>query len=125
MTYNINFVLAVEEVLKGSVQSGKNITVSLPGGKVGFPGGSTAEVQTPWFKKMVNRKRYLLFLSGMPNADTFVTTGGPQGVFEISADGSGVLSHSGLVNDVMRQYAGKSAQSFLTEIKQAIAGANQ
>ena len=115
----------VEEVLKGSVKPGGNITVSLPGGKVGFPGGSTAEVQTPWFKKMVNRKRYLLFLTGKPNANTFVTTGGPQGVFEIPADGSGVLSHSGLVNDVMRQYAGKSVQSFSTEIKQAIAGANQ
>jgi hypothetical protein len=112
----------VEQVLKGAVQPGGDITVSLPGGKVGFPGGGTAEVQTLWFKKMVNHKRYLLFLNGKPNAQTFTTNGGPQGVFEIPADGSGVLSHSGLTNDVMRQYGGKSIQSFVTEIKQAIGG---
>ena len=109
----------VEEVLKGHVRTGGNITVSLPGGKVGFPGGGTAEVLTPWFKKMVNHKRYLLFLTGKPTSDSFTTTGGPQGVFEIAADGS-VLSHSGLANDVMRQYAGKSNQAFVKEIKEAI-----
>lgn len=112
--------VTVEEVLKGNVQPGAKISVSLPGGKVGFPGGATAEVLTPWFKKMVNHKRYLLFLTGKRNAQSFMTTGGPQGVFEIPADGSGVLSHSGLSNDVMRQYAGKSASSFVSEIKQAI-----
>jgi len=112
----------VEDVLKGHVKSGGEITVSLPGGKVGFPDGSTAEVQTVWFKKMLNNKRYLLFLSGKPTSDSFTTTGGPQGVFEIPADGSGVLSHSGLANDVMRQYDRKSATSFLSEIKQAMKG---
>lgn len=110
----------VEDVLKGHVKPGGNITVSLPGGKVGFPDGSTAEVQTVWFKKMLNHRSYLLFLTGKQNADTFIPTGGPQGVFEIPADGSGVLSHSGLGNDVMRQYAGKSTQSFVKEIKRAI-----
>jgi len=109
----------VEEVLKGHVKTGGNITVSLPGGKVGFPDGSTAEVQTPWFRKMVNHKRYLLFLTGKPTSDSFTTTGGPQGVFEIAADG-GVLSHSGLANDVMRQHAGKSNQAFVREIKNAL-----
>ena len=110
----------VEDVLKGHLQPGGNITVSLPGGKVGFPDGSTAEVQTMWFKKMVNHKRYLLFLTGKPNAVTFNTTGGPQGVFEVPADGTGLVSHSGLNNDVMRQYAGRSIQSFVKDIKQEI-----
>jgi len=110
----------IEDVLKGHVKTGGNITVSLPGGKVGFPDGTKAEVQTPWFRKMVNHKRYLLFLIGKPTSDSFTTTGGPQGVFEIPADGSGVLSHSGLSNDVMRQYAGKSNQAFVKEIKDAI-----
>lgn len=110
----------VEEVLKGNLKAGGNITVSLPGGKVGFPDGSTAEVQTTWFKKMLSNKRYLLFLTGKPNGDTFMPTGGPQGVFEIPADGTGLLSHSGLANDVMRKYDGKSPQLFAKEIKQAI-----
>jgi hypothetical protein len=114
----------VEDVLKGHVRTGGNITVSLPGGKVGFSDGSTAEVQTPWFRKMVNRKRYLLFLSGKPTSDSFTTTGGPQGVFEIAADGS-LLSHSGLANDVMRQYAGKNNQAVIKEIKDAIAASNK
>lgn len=113
----------VDEVLKGQLQPGRSITVSLPGGKVGFPDGSTAEVQTLWFRKMINHKRYLLFLTGNPNAESYVTTGGPQGVFEVPADGSGVVSHSGLSNDVMRQYGGKSVQSFVNEIKQVLAAA--
>ncbi|HEU4711131.1 MAG TPA: hypothetical protein VFS76_06170 [Pyrinomonadaceae bacterium] len=116
----------VEEVLKGQRQAGQKITVSLPGGMVGFPGGVTAEVQTPWFKKMLNNRRYLLFLNGKVNGDTFSPTGGPQGVFEIPADGTGVLSHSGLTKDVMQQYAGKNRQTFVQEIKDAIrAEANQ
>lgn len=110
----------VEDVLKGHVKTGRDITVSLPGGMVGFPDGSTAEVQTPWFRKMVNNKRYLLFLTGKPTSDSFTTTGGPQGVFEIAADG-GLRSHSGLANDVMRQNAGKSNQAFVREIKDALA----
>jgi hypothetical protein len=110
----------VEDVLKGHVKTGGNITISLPGGKVGFPDHSTAEVQTPWFRKMLNHKRYLVFLSGKPTSDSFTTTGGPQGVFEIPADGSGLVSHSGLSNDVMRQYAGKSASTLVSEIKDAI-----
>jgi hypothetical protein len=109
----------VEEVLKGQVKTGEDINVSLPGGKVGFPDGSTAEVQTLWFKKMVNNKRYLLFLSGKPKSESFTTTGGPQGVFEIAADG-GMLSHSGLTNDVMRANAGKRSHAFVKEIKDAI-----
>ena len=114
------YTAQVEEVLKGQGQPGQKITVSLPGGMVGFPGGATAEVQTPWFKKMLNNRRYLLFLSGKPNGDTFSPTGGPQGVFEIPADGTGVLSHSGLTQDVMQQYAGKNRQNFVREIKDAI-----
>jgi hypothetical protein len=106
-------------VLKGHVKTGGNITVSLPGGKVGFPDGSTAEVHTPWFRKMINHKRYLVFLTGKPTSDSFTTTGGPQGVFEIAADGS-LISHSGLAKDVMREYAGKSSQAFVKEVKEAV-----
>ena len=114
------YTARVEEVLKGQGEPGQKITVSLPGGMVGFPGGATAEVQTPWFKKMLNNRRYLLFLTGKPNGVTFSPTGGPQGVFEIPADGTGVLSHSGLSQDVMQQYAGKNRQDFVREIKDAI-----
>ncbi|HEU4765815.1 MAG TPA: hypothetical protein VFS77_00535 [Pyrinomonadaceae bacterium] len=110
----------IEEVLKGQGQPGRKITVGLPGGKVGFPEGGTAEVQTPWFKKMLNNRRYILFLSGKPDGKSFVPTGGPQGVFEIPADGTGVLSHSGLSKDAMHQYAGKSRQVFVNEIKNAM-----
>lgn len=114
--YKVN----IEEVLKGQAQPGRKISVSLPGGKVGFPEGGTAEVQTPWFKKMLNNRRYILFLTGKPDGNSFVPTGGPQGVFEIPADGTGVLSHSGLSKDAMQQYAGKSRQIFVNEIKNAM-----
>jgi hypothetical protein len=108
----------IEQVLKGDLKPGDNVTVSLPGGKVGFADGSTAEVQTVWFKKMVNNKRYLLFLNDKNKTRNFLTTGGPQGVFELPADGRGAVSHSGLRDDAMRTYDNKNVAAFLNEIRQ-------
>lgn len=113
------YKVRVEEVLKGGVEVGSALTLSVPGGKVGFEDGSTAETQAMWFRKMVNHRRYVLFLDQKGRADEFVTSGGPQGVYELPADGQGVVTHSGLREDPLRQYDKKDVQEFLREVRAA------
>lgn len=115
-----DYRVRIEDALKGSVTAGDTLTVSLPGGKIGFEDNSTAEVQTPWFKKMVNNQRYILFLQANPSAGSFVTTGGPQGVFEIPAKGQEVLSHSGIKDDPVREHHKSKPKDFLKKLRQAI-----
>lgn len=115
-----DYQVLIEDVLKGSVTVGDLLTVSLPGGKIGFEDNTTAEVQTPWFKKMVSNNRYILFLQANPNTGSFVTTGGPQGVFEISAKGQEVLSHSGIKDDPVREHHKSKSKDFLKKLRQAI-----
>jgi hypothetical protein len=115
------YKVRVEEVLKGGgVKAGSALTLSVPGGKVGFEDGSTAETQALWFRKLVNHRRYVLFLDQKGRADEFVTTGGPQGVYELPADGQGVVSHSGLREDPLRRFDKKDVQEFLTEVRSAV-----
>lgn len=94
--------------------------MSLPGGKVRFADGSTAEIRTAWFKKMQNGKTYALFLS--PGSGSgFVTTGEAQGLFEIpTTEGDqSVKTHSGIPRDSVGKYQGTDVKTFLRELRQA------
>jgi len=113
-----SYQVVVEDVLKGQFQRGYTLAVSLPGGKVGFEDGSTAETQALWFKRMLNNKRYILFLEKSNGADGFLTTGGPQGVFEIPGDGT-VVSNSSLRDDPIRQHDKAKVKDFIKKLEQA------
>jgi hypothetical protein len=117
----LDYTVKVEYVYKGALREGDTITVSLPGGKVMFEDGSTAEVRTPWFKKMENGKTYALFLSPNGRSGSFVTTGEAQGLFEIptTKDSSAVKTHSGLLTDPMWKYHNTDVKAFLRELRRA------
>jgi hypothetical protein len=85
--YRVNMT----NVLKGKVNSGSDITVHLPGGRVEFEDGTSAEVITPNFERMENDKKYVLFL-GKEQGDNnrYILTGGSQGLFEVTDKG---ISH--------------------------------
>lgn len=85
--YQIN----IKEVIKGNVLPDEKVNLSLPGGTVVFEDGTSAEIRTPDFERLENGKTYILFLSRKKGAaDSFVATGGAQGLFELPADKSGV-----------------------------------
>lgn len=116
----IDYQVRIDSKLKGSLSTSNIITVSLPGGKVGFiqPDGTTAyaEIRTPWFTKMENGKQYYLFLSKTGSLArrfriiNFEPTGGPQGVFEIV---NGVVkSNSGRLRDPIWQYHNTALSDF-------------
>ena len=80
------YTFTIERAFKGKMQSGETIQVALPGGRYTFPDGSTAQINTPNYKRMLNGHRYLLFLSGIPSEHWFSPTGGSQGIFEFRED---------------------------------------
>jgi hypothetical protein len=115
----IDYNLVVEKVYRGKLSEGNEFTVSLPGGKVVFPDGSTATVSTPWFKKMQNDKTYLLFLK---QGETFTTVGGPRGVFQIPTDRSSrkVQAHTLIAGDPILEYDDIDVRAFFKELRLAI-----
>lgn len=118
----IDYSVKLEYVYQGSLKQGNTITVSLPGGSVEFPDGSSAEIQTPWFKKMQEGTTYLLFLNEAAGGRAFVTTGQAQGVFEIpTSEGSRtVKTHTGVMRDPMWKYQNMDVKVFLREVRKAI-----
>lgn len=117
----IDYKVRVEHVYKGTLGVGSVVTVSLPGGRIGFADGSTAEVRTGWFKKMESGKAYALFLTGGGRNGTFVTTGNAQGLFEIPTTkySREVKTHSGNPGDPIWKYNGMDVKAFLAELRQA------
>lgn len=114
----INYRLIADKVYKGNLNEGDEFTVSLPGGKVAFTDGSTAEINTPWFKKMQNDKTYLLFLK---QGEPFTTIGGPRGLFQIPTDKNSrkVQAHTLIEGDPILEY-NIDVRAFLRELKQAV-----
>jgi hypothetical protein len=117
----IDYSVNIEYVLKGNNKAGSTITVSLPGGLVAFPDGSSAEIRTPWFKKMHEGATYLLFLNDAAGAGSYVTTGQAQGVWEIPTGTTTrtVKAHTGLMNDPMWKYQNMDVKTFLKEVRKA------
>lgn len=116
-----DYQVRVEYSYKGRLQEGNIISVSLPGGLVEFEDGSRAEIRAPWFKKMENGHTYLLYLKNITASRPFVTTGGPQGVFEIptSRESRSVKSNSGLPQDQMWKYHNMNVRVFFKEVRKA------
>lgn len=116
----IDYKVRVMYVYKGAAREGDIVTVSLPGGRVGFDDGSTAEIRTSWFKKMMDGKAYALFLTATPRPGIFVTTGEAQGLFEVpkrAEDGMIVQAHTGLLNDPVAKYHNGDAREFFKELR--------
>ncbi len=116
----LDYKVKVEYVYKGTVKQGATITVSLPGGKLMFDDGSTAEVQTPWFKKMLNGQTYALFLKA-DAAGNFTTVGEAQGLFGIptTQNDQAVSIHTGIKGDAMLKYNQMNVRAFLKEVRRA------
>jgi hypothetical protein len=118
------YEVGVQEVIKGEIKQGDTIKVSLPGGKVVFEDGTSVELNTPGFERMVNHDSYVLFLYAKHDGgDAYLLTGGPQGLFELPSDGASVKPHGRSTDPAVKEAQGKKVQSFLEEVRsQAKAG---
>lgn len=112
------YKVRVDEPLKGN--SGKNqlVNVVIPGGKVTFEDGTSAEIKTPDLGPIEEKKTYVFFLSQSQEGDgVFRLTGGGQGVFELSSSIVKPLGHS---VDVVQKHRNQPLNDFIEEIRTAI-----
>lgn len=116
-----DYQVQVLEVLKGKGVDTGNIEVSLPGGRVVFEDGTSAQVNVPGFRKMENGKTYVLYLSERgPEHSSFAVTGGPQGIFEVVDGGASVKPHGTSIDPLAQKYKEeKAAKSFIKEARKA------
>lgn len=108
----------IQEVLKGNVDVGNAVKVALPGGKVSFANGTTAEIRTPGFVKMLNGRTYALYLDESSEGDDiYFLTAGPQGLLEIVDKDNAVYSHAADKSPIKEQVKDKDLDKFLKEAR--------
>ncbi len=108
----------VQEVLKGNIAAGNTIKVALPGGKVSFADGTTAEIRTPGFRKMLNGRTYALYLSESSEGDDiYFLTAGPQGLLELISKDKKVYSHAADGSPIKEQVKDENLDEFLKEAR--------
>ena len=122
--------VAVDSSILGSVVEGSQIVVSVRGGRVSFPDGSSAEATLPRFLPPVRGERFLMFLGPSfvtPSVEAAQKAGrvgvltpvkGPFGLYEI--DNDGVVQPRGPYTGVPRHARGRLATDFIDEVRRVI-----
>jgi len=112
--------IKILQSMKGKLLSDETVTISLPGGKLTFEDGTSAEIRTPDLEGMENDQNYILFLSPMLSADgNFTLTGGSQGLFEIDGKTQRIKAN-GHPLDPVRKHKDQGVDTFLEEIRAAV-----
>ena len=118
MVIYTDYEFSVDELIKGDIKKEDTIVVSLPGGRVTFEDGTSAEQTTPKFEHPQIGRSYTLFLMKSESVPSvFFLSGGPQGMFDIE-DSAGVKSH-GLPDDLTAiETKGKSREAFMKDVRE-------
>lgn len=113
-----DYEVAVNELVKGNLKQAKTIVVTVPGGRVDFEDGTSAEQTTPTFERPRIGRTYTLFLT-TENAvpSVFFLMGGPQGIFDIE-DSSAVKSHGREDDPSAVETKGQNRESFLKNVRE-------
>jgi hypothetical protein len=112
-----DYEVAVEELVKGDLQQA-NIIVTVPGGRVVFEDGTSAELTTPTFEHPRIGSAYALFLTeeaAVPSV--FFLSGGSQGIFDLEAS-AGVKSHGRPDDPGAVEAKGKSREAFMNDVRE-------
>lgn len=114
-----HFQIKVSNVLKGSQQPNQVLTLRVPGGRVQFEDGTSAEVKMPDFWKQPEVGKSYVFFLEQRHAGHFVLHGGPQGLFELTGEGR-VKPQVRAEDQLMQNYENKDVDSFVSEIRKAV-----
>jgi hypothetical protein len=121
-----DYEVSVEEIVKGDLKQGETIFVSLPGGRITFEDGTSAEQTTPKFEHPHIGRAYTLFLTedaakllteDAAKPSVFFLSGGPQGMFDIE-DSAGVKSHGRSDDPGAVETKGKSREAFMNDLRE-------
>ena len=113
-----DYEVAVEELVKGDIKQAQTIVVTLPGGRIVFEDGTSAEQTTPTFKHPLIGRAYALFLMEEATVPSvFFLSGGPQGMFDIE-DSAGVRSHGKREDPAAVETKAENRESFLKNVRE-------
>jgi hypothetical protein len=114
------YQIKISRIFKGQLQENGVIRVVVPGGKVIFEGGTSAEILTPDLGSITKNETYVLFLHlSKDNTEIFQLTGGGQGLFEVPSSAWGVKP-LGDKKDLVQRHKDQSVKDFLDEIQNAV-----
>jgi hypothetical protein len=112
-----DYEVAVDELMKGDLGQAKTVVVAIPGGRVYFEEGTSAEQTTPTFEQVRVGRAYALFLMQEPAVPSvFFLSGGPQGLIDIE-DSSSVRSHGTSEQPSVVETKGKSKDALLNDVR--------
>ncbi|HLG17504.1 MAG TPA: hypothetical protein VJH03_23875 [Blastocatellia bacterium] len=120
MVVTRDFLVKTQEVIKGDIQPGLGIAVSVPGGSYRFPDGVYVYVRPRDYLDAKDGKLYVFFLRAKGSLTKgHQVAGGVQGLFELTDGG---VQPADLVADdpVVVKYKGKKGADFLAEIHRAV-----
>jgi hypothetical protein len=114
------YMMRVNRIFKGQLEENGLIRVIVPGGKVVFDDGTSAEILTPDLGPITKNQTYVLFLHpAKDGSDSFQLTGGGQGLFEMSSSARGVKP-LGDKKDSVQRHKDQSLNDFIEEIERAV-----
>lgn len=116
-----DYEVLLDETIKGDLTKGSTITIALPGGRVEFEDGTSAELRMPEFEHVKIGGGYTLFLTeGAEAPNGYTLTGGPQGLVEIMSDGT-PKSHGRPTDPIALETKdpnkGKNKDTFIKEVR--------
>jgi hypothetical protein len=124
-TITTDYEIRVERPLKGPVKAGDLLTVSVLGGRVSFPGGSWAQIDTPGMVPPLNNQTFVFFLERSdfrPSADERAAAHGgiympafmSRGLYLI--DGGIVQPRTFSRHPLAKAYAGKAETALENDV---------
>lgn len=114
-----DFVVKVQEVIKGRIPNGKSIVVKVPGGAYKFPDGTRAAVVAQGYKEPQDRQLYAFFLKKRANTKDYKLISESQGLFALTSAGIDPADLDSS-DPVVANYKGRSTPDFLRQLHQAV-----
>jgi len=123
-----HYAAGVGEVLKGTLSVSSEVSLVVPGGRVGFSDGSWAQLDLGGFIRPSDGESYVLFLRDARTLyrretaigmHSYVPMFGPLGVYHLKDDGGLVIPAGNLKSALARSLvrARLTTSSFISEIK--------
>ena len=129
------YKMSVETVLKGKVPRKGSVSMIVLGGRIGFPDGSWAQLNTPGLKRPRTGYRMAAFLREAPgqlvagnerflsDGTAYVPAGGPLGMYDLSPSGGAFVQPAGhhqseLSINLHKERLGETA--FLDQIRRSV-----
>ena len=114
------YKVKVSRIFKGQPQENGLMRLVVPGGKVVFEDGTSAEILTPDLGPITKNQTYVLFLHpSKDGSDSLQLTGGGQGLFEVPPSAWGVKP-LGDKKDLVQRHKDQSVNDFIEEIQRAV-----